>query len=327
MAKDQPKKSPKRRPRTGKSRWSKRPLWTLLGLSALGLTAVVLSSRKIHPMADWQDLLDDEPDPRRLQRFPSAKVPIAGAVGNLAAYDGGAGSPPVIFVHGLGGTAAQWSAQLEALRGAQRAVAVDLRGHGHSEPSEEGAYALADYATDVLAVADQLGLDSFVLVGHSLGALVTIALAAEQPERVAGLFLVDPNGDQSEVPRDEIDQYLRVFERDPAGELHWHFRQILAGADEAVRQQVLQTLEDVEGDAITPSLASASALPAAKLLAKYEGPRKILATDVNQLPISLHQLLPDLPSVHLADTSHWPMLDQPEVVNELLADFLISVRA
>lgn len=98
---------------------------------------------------------------------------------------------PVIALHGWLDNAnsfARLAPQLEGLR----IVALDLAGHGYSQHRPVGAgYALADYAHDVLRVAEQLGWKRFGLLGHSLGAIISVQLAGALPERVSHLALID----------------------------------------------------------------------------------------------------------------------------------------
>ena len=71
-----------------------------------------------------------------------------------------------------------------------RLVTVDLRGFGASDAPESG-YGMDDLADDVLGVADHLGLDRFVLGGHSMGGYVALRVAARYLDRLAGLVLID----------------------------------------------------------------------------------------------------------------------------------------
>ncbi len=131
---------------------------------------------------------------------------IPGPAGKLAVDDGGEGAA-VVFVHSLAGNTGHWSAQLERLRHSRRAVALDLRGHGRSEPSKSG-YAIDAVATDVGAVADALGLPRFALVGHSMGGGVALAYAGAHPERVDRLLLLDPIGDGTQIPTAEMQPFI-----------------------------------------------------------------------------------------------------------------------
>lgn len=95
--------------------------------------------------------------------------------------------PPVILLHGAGGTHLNWPPQVRRLDG-QPMIAVDLPGHGNSEGV--GRQSVSDYAADLLRFLDVLRLPSAVFVGHSLGSAIALALALEKPERVFALGLL-----------------------------------------------------------------------------------------------------------------------------------------
>ncbi|MDX1300406.1 MAG: alpha/beta fold hydrolase [Pseudomonas sp.] len=98
---------------------------------------------------------------------------------------------PVIALHGWLDNAASF-ARLAPLLPGLRIVALDFAGHGHSDHRPPGSsYAIWDYAYDVLQVAEQFGWQRFSLLGHSMGAIVSVLLAAAMPERVERLALID----------------------------------------------------------------------------------------------------------------------------------------
>jgi pimeloyl-ACP methyl ester carboxylesterase len=98
---------------------------------------------------------------------------------------------PVIALHGWLDNANSFARLAPKLDGL-RIVALDLAGHGHSGHRPVGAsYALWDYVYDVLQVAEQLGWQRFALIGHSLGAIVSLVLAGALPQRVSHLALID----------------------------------------------------------------------------------------------------------------------------------------
>src|SRR5437868_1197837 len=107
----------------------------------------------------------------------------------------------VLLVHGLTANHRWWAALGPALaaRG-WYAVAPDLRGRGLSAKPPHG-YGIAFHADDLLALCDALGLPTVHVVGHSLGAQITIFLAAIHPQRVGRIVLVDAGG---ELPADAI---------------------------------------------------------------------------------------------------------------------------
>ncbi|AIL62735.1 alpha/beta hydrolase [Pseudomonas alkylphenolica] len=104
---------------------------------------------------------------------------------------GPADGVPVIALHGWLDNANSFALLAPKLRGL-RILALDLAGHGHSEHRPAGAgYALWDYAHDVLRAAEQMGWERFALLGHSLGAIVSVVLAGSLPERITRLALID----------------------------------------------------------------------------------------------------------------------------------------
>jgi pimeloyl-ACP methyl ester carboxylesterase len=162
---------------------------------------------------------------------------VAGPAGRLLVDDGGTGPDvPVVLIHSLAGNRGQWTPQLTHLRRTRRTVALDLRGHGRSEAPADRRYAPSDYAADVLRAMDACGIGRAVVVGHSLGGGVAVALAGSAPDRVAGLFFVDPIDDPSRRPLDAAaEAFLRRLEGpeySTAIEAYW--QEILKGSIDSV---------------------------------------------------------------------------------------------
>jgi pimeloyl-ACP methyl ester carboxylesterase len=146
-------------------------------------------------------------------------------------------APPVLLLHGLGVGGAVWQAFARRLLPDLAAVAPDLRGHGQSDAPPDG-YEPADYASDLAELllstatvappvgqvmpggsAPRPGASSSAapIVGHSLGALVAVALADLRPELVAWLVLLDPPLD-AERRNPDVSTVFRLRHA-PAGEL------------------------------------------------------------------------------------------------------------
>ncbi len=105
----------------------------------------------------------------------------------------GAG-PPTLLLHGIGNYGRYWDLFADAVGGRLRLVAPDARGHGESgRPA--GEYAPADFTADALAVLDALKIERAVVVGHSMGGLHSINLAARHPGRMRALVIVDASPD------------------------------------------------------------------------------------------------------------------------------------
>lgn len=239
--------------------------------------------------------------------------------------DGGTGGVPVVFVHSLAGNVGQWTAQLAHLRPTRRAVALDVRGHGRSDPPGDRDYGIPSLAADVWAVADALSLDRAVLVGHSMGGTVAIASAAARPERVAGLLLVDPNGDQRRLPAEMIAEFQAALESPTYAEtIQAHWLRISAGGNPDARATVLRDLERTPPVTVVEIFRALSAFDPLPALMQYRGPRLCVITALNETPIALHRLVKDLPHRLVPGTGHWLQMDRPEVFNALLDEFLVT---
>jgi pimeloyl-ACP methyl ester carboxylesterase len=103
----------------------------------------------------------------------------------------GSGSRTCVLIHGFGQGAYAWSEVTPFLVPRYRTLAIDLRGHGDSSWDPAARYRAHDHAADVLRIIDHLGIDRFVLIGHSLGANVAIRVAAAHRGRVRRIVLVD----------------------------------------------------------------------------------------------------------------------------------------
>ena len=104
----------------------------------------------------------------------------------------GSGATALLYLHYWGGSARTWRPVIGALPDDYRHVAVDLRGWGDSARPDTG-YRLADMADDVRGTIAVLGLDRYVLVGHSMGGKLAQYLASGRPAGLCGLVLVAPS--------------------------------------------------------------------------------------------------------------------------------------
>ena len=112
---------------------------------------------------------------------------IAAGISCVDSAPPGAAGPPLVLVHGAGGTHRDWPEALRALAG-RRVLALDLPGHGASAGPARGS--ISAYAASVVGALDALEIPSAVLAGHSMGGAIALTVALEAPARVAGLVLV-----------------------------------------------------------------------------------------------------------------------------------------
>ena len=104
--------------------------------------------------------------------------------------ESGSGEPACVFLHYWGGSGQTWDDVIDRI-GHARCVAVDQRGWGDSIATD-GRYDLAAMADDVQGVVAALGLERYVLVGHSMGGKVAQIVAARRPASLLGVVLVAP---------------------------------------------------------------------------------------------------------------------------------------
>ena len=243
----------------------------------------------------------------------------------LAYLDEGGGDPPVVLVHGMACDHTHVLPQLRHLSPRHRTIAVDLRGHGRSD-KPRGAYTTEVFGDDLVFLFDQLGLDRPVLIGHSLGGSISLALAARRPDRVGALVLLDSGIRASEAKRDELKP----------------FYDSLGGPDHAdrVRQFVLARLvEPTDPPDVVDAVATTMAgTPAHVFLAMGDGVLAfdsvaaaarcrvpslvILATRPFAPPASVESLPPNWQVGRVVGSGHFVQLVVPDQVNGMLDRFL-----
>ena len=114
----------------------------------------------------------------------------AGGLGMTWALWPGEGAT-VVGLHGITASYLNFLGVAEMLKGRRPLLAFDLRGRGDTDKPAEGPFGMVQHAADVAAAMRELGMGRSLVVGHSMGAFVAVALAAEHPELVSGLVLVD----------------------------------------------------------------------------------------------------------------------------------------
>jgi len=126
-------------------------------------------------------------DPERRLRFDS----VATGAGRISTVSAGAG-PPVICIHGLGGTKSSFLSTISALADRHRVIAVDLPGFGESEKPLTAAYNAPYFAESVTLLMDALGIERAHLVGNSMGGRVAIEAGLTHHDRVQRIALLAP---------------------------------------------------------------------------------------------------------------------------------------
>jgi pimeloyl-ACP methyl ester carboxylesterase len=142
--------------------------------------------RNLHLGTGFLAAVSGSEEPGRL-RFRSIET-RAGRISTMEAGEG----PPLLCLHGLGGTKASFLPTLSALAERNRVIAVDLPGFGDSHKPLTAAYDAPYFADTVVAMLDELDLDRADLVGNSMGGRIAIEAGLLHPDRVGRLVLLSP---------------------------------------------------------------------------------------------------------------------------------------
>lgn len=164
-------------------------------------------------------------------------------------------APAIVLLHGLRGYSGTWRKLAAELRGRTHLIAVDQRGRGASAWDPERNYYTDAYLADLEQLVDGLGLDRFVLIGHSMGGTTAYVYAARHPERLAGLVIEDiaPGSSTSGDGARRIVAEMASLPLDFAdwGEARAYWRARRPNLDEAaIEERLAESLHEVPGGRI-----------------------------------------------------------------------------
>ena len=194
-----------------------------------------------------------------LQRVPGHGLTLA-----YREWNAGAPGEPLILLHGITGSSADWDATARNLDG-RRIIAFDARGHGESDWDPGEAYAGDHHFADVATAMDALGIERCELAGYSMGGGVAILVAAALPERISRVTAIDTYPDPEMTPgsRRIAGWVARYAESgawfDPA--IARHFREQLE-AGSAARLDLWPMWDALEVPALVVRGAQSDVLPA-----------------------------------------------------------------
>src|SRR3954465_13775611 len=107
-------------------------------------------------------------------------------------YEVHGSGPTLLLTHGYSSTSGMWGGQIDALSKHHQLVLWDMRGHGQSDyPDDPAAYSEALTVADMSALLDEIGAESAIVGGLSLGGYMSLAFYRAYPERVRALLIID----------------------------------------------------------------------------------------------------------------------------------------
>lgn len=162
----------------------------------------------------------------------------------LAYEEAGTGGPPVMLVHGMRCDHRHMRTLLDHLSVTRRVVNVDLRGHGASD-APDSEYTNEEMAGDLAWLADHLGMERPVMIGHSFGGSLSLYLAATHPEPVGGLVLLDSGVRSTAEKEAEMGAVIAAARGTDPAEGQRFFADRLFGPDDdpAVKEEILAVMD------------------------------------------------------------------------------------
>jgi pimeloyl-ACP methyl ester carboxylesterase len=244
-----------------------------------------------------------------------------------------AGEPALVFVHCWGCDRTYWREQLDVFAADYRVVAMDLAGHGESGTGRE-SWKILDLAGDVEAVADALGLERMILIGHSMGGPVALEAARRMPGRVIGVVAVDTlHNAEFEFPPEAVKQLIGAFEADFTGTVAGFVRGMYQpGADAAVVDWTVMKAQGTHQAAAIGLMRDFESLDFAAMFSAAKVPiRAINAAPAGPMQpvteIEINRKYADFDAVLMAGVGHFLQLERPAELNAHLRAVVAELAA
>jgi len=242
----------------------------------------------------------------------------------------GAGTPALVFVHGWSCDRTYWRHQLPHFAERHVVVAVDLAGHGDSQAGR-AEYTMPAYGQDVAAVANQLGLEEIVLVGHSMGGDVNVEAALELGPRVVAQVWVDVYFHLEQQDHDDVEETLAPLRRDFRGGVQRLVRTMfLPDADPKVAEWIENDMSSAPPYVALNEAAYSLTNMAPMLEHMRRLPASVVAINTDWRATNVESLASHgIRTVHMTGVGHFGMMEKPEEFNRLLEHVVESfaVRA
>jgi pimeloyl-ACP methyl ester carboxylesterase len=236
---------------------------------------------------------------------------------------------PIIFLHSWLGSWRYWLPTMDHISERYRAYALDFWGFGESD-RHDSEFSVSEYVNMLLGFMDNMGLTRVNLAGHGLGGMVAISAACEQPERFGKLMTVNtPIQGEKAISVRPGALLSRLFGRsNPTNVWSKMVRQIDVH-DQQIKDEIIEDTDSLSETLVERVVASILKTDLRSDLARLELP--MLAVYCNNDSIVNHEqsdLLREeyrsLQVLKMRGSNHFPFLDQSNVFNRMLMDFLSS---
>ena len=245
----------------------------------------------------------------------------------------GAGTP-LVLLHAFPLDGRMWAPQVEALAGTYQVIVPDLRGFGAARDQAVEEAGMGLLADDVARLLDDRGLDRVVLGGLSLGGYVALAFLRGHADRASGLVLLDTRAtaDGDQARDDRLKMAERVLAEGNGFVAEAMLPKLLGETSREHRPEVVEKVASLIREQTPEAIAGAQRGMAARsdttdLLASIAVPTLVVTGEEDAVtgPEAGRDLAAGIPGARfllVAEAGHLVNLEQPEIVNEALLDFL-----
>ena len=244
----------------------------------------------------------------------------------------GAGEP-LLFLHGLGTDGRSWEYQRDFFAEQFRVIVADVRGHGRSaKPS--GPYSVPQFAADIFTLLNHLQIDTFHLVGLSMGGMIGFQMAVDQPERFKSLTIV--NSGPELVPQNWQERWqiwqrrlvLNFSSMEKIGEFIGG--RLFPEPEQAEYKKLfVQQMRENDPKAYKAATNALIGWSVRAQLGRIQCPVLVISSDMDYTPVANKEVyVRELPTARLEvinNSRHGTPIDQPEAFNTAVLQFLHTV--
>jgi len=263
----------------------------------------------------------------------STEKPVVANQGVSIAYnDTYTGDTTLIFVHGWGINQKYWDNQVDFFRKDYRVISMDLPGFGESGKSRD-KWTVENYAQDISALINTLNLKKVILIGHSMSGVIVLEAALNNPETVLGIIGIDNfNGyGWVETPeaKKETEDFFKTARMNYKKTVSPFINQTLfaLSTDSLVRKRVSDDILSADSSIALTVLEQNTHYPVDAKLKTWPKTLYLVNSSTNTTDtLSFKKNGIKVRLFDVGKTGHYPMLENPDKFNSLLAQAIESIK-
>ena len=239
--------------------------------------------------------------------------------------------PPLLFIHGLGGSFKDWEKQVAFFEKEYQIILCDLRGHGKTD-KPEAPYSVPLFTQDIASFLKTLAVDQAHVVGHSLGGMISFQLALDYPKLVKSLTII--NSSPAVIFPDFKTQFkfqlrglnIKLFGMKPFS-IGCAKSLFPKPEQEKIREIFIQRWCENSPKAYINALHAFKGWNVIHRLSEIQCPTLIVTADNDYTTVNYKEaytrLIPNAKLVVIKDSRHATTWDQPKALNKVIGEFLV----